>query len=59
MRNKKKEPSRVECAHDAMVDTATLVPNPRNPKSIKGIYGDVECGDGEDFTGKTAELIKE
>ena len=30
-----------------------------NPKNIKGIYGDVECGEGEDFTGKTAELINE
>ena len=28
-----------------------------NPKNIKGIYGDVECGDED--TGKTAELIKE
>jgi len=30
-----------------------------NPKNIKDIYGDVECGDEEDFTNKTAELIKE
>lgn len=30
-----------------------------NPKNIKGIYGDVECGEGEDFTGKTTELSNE
>ena len=30
-----------------------------NPKNIKGIYGDVECGEGEDFTGKTAEFFNE
>lgn len=30
-----------------------------DPKNIKAIYGDVECGDiEEDFTGKKAELIK-